>query len=1463
MRALEPRVLLDAAAVETALDHVNDTVHAALADEWLERRSDEIVPPADATGVEYIFLAADIGDTSALLERLPDHARVVTLDGARDGVEQIAAALDGAAGVGAIHIVSHGRAGALALGTAELSADSILHRHADALARIGAALAVDGDLMIYGCDFGDGVEGAHAVERLARATGADVAASTDATGAAALGGDWDLETRFGAIEAAAIDGGDALDGLLAVLAENTAPIDGLDHEDLDAGDLMTQTFIPVPSTFPFAVESIEIAVHPKGTGFTAELTVALYENGILRGTGIIDISDAGNNLQAYDVQITETGGSGDPPILSPGGTYTIALLNSGVRELHVGLTGAASQNGGTYSDTEGDVDNSNSIHFEVDGTVLAPPVFDAPAGPGPFDLAETPSSALPLVVSDPYGDDATLSFGITGGDDAGFFQLQGSITTGDLRLELNQPLDARQPQDANGDGVYEVEITLIDQDGLTTTKTIPVRLTDVDQAPVAPPDASASVTEDVPRALSQADLGIVDPDGDPVVSFTLGASDLRGGRLVHSGGDNVVPGLALTRPQFESLIYEPASDYDGRAGDAWFDYQVETENPDGGRAALPAEARFTLTFTPVNDAPRAQPFTVQPTEDEPFAFTAAMFPFSDVDDTVTQVRIVDLPASGGTLHWGPAQAVQAGVDVPVGDLDQLRFVPDRDFDGTATFTYAVTDASGALSTTETVTIAMIPVDDAPVPTTTSVSTPEDVPIFIAIDDFGHVDIEGDAIDTVGITGIDPAEGSFSTGAYLGRQGFWFTPARDASGTFTYEYFVANALPGDGTGTLTIEVTPVDDLPTAIPSQVRTLQDEPYAFSVADFDVEDVEGDDLWITFGGFALQGGTLTRPDPLTGLDVAVSSGERIALGEIDGLTYSPAPGFEGFASFLFTASDGVDGSDPSRASAAVTMTIEVANPPPVAFAAQDRSGIDGVVVTLDLSGAFLDTDDLTYDAAGLPPGLAIDPVTGIVGGRIASAASDVPARLVTVGATDTAGQRVETVFTWAVANPSPIAQDDAFATQEDTVLSGSLAGNDGDPDNDTVTWALVEGPEDGAVTVEPDGRFTYVPDADVNGVFDFTYSLTDAQGAVATAVAYVTIAPVDDAPEARDASLTAWGNAELALADTLLDFEDVDGEAMTALRVLTLPEGGRLVFGPGAGQAVQPGVALSASSVATLRFVPSAWTPDAAPTAFDYELETEGGSSVTASVAIDIQPPRDGGSANDADVEPDAPVEDAAENDEPEAEEAEGDDQDDMEGDAGFAPTAPPALPKSSQAAATVRPQGAAVSAVPAQAQSAPPLPENVAPSSPRLASPAERAREALPAILTPAPQPAQRIEGYAFTPSDPVQLAEAIASASDDVREYEQVLGTTTAKVTFGLGSFLAVGSVTYLIQGGALAGALLSSMPAWRRYDPIEIVSGRTDEEEVDDEPSAVEQMRAAVEAARARVRPPVQPIEETT
>ena len=98
-----------------------------------------------------------------------------------------------------------GNVGSLDLGSTTLSAGTVA-QHGDALERIGAALAEDGYILLYGCNVAEGEAGAEFIGRLAQVTGADVAASTDATRAADRGGNWVLEAASGAVQAQAVPG---------------------------------------------------------------------------------------------------------------------------------------------------------------------------------------------------------------------------------------------------------------------------------------------------------------------------------------------------------------------------------------------------------------------------------------------------------------------------------------------------------------------------------------------------------------------------------------------------------------------------------------------------------------------------------------------------------------------------------------------------------------------------------------------------------------------------------------------------------------------------------------------------------------------------------------------------------------------------------------------------------------------------------------------------------------------------------------------------------------------------------------------------------------------------------------------------------------------------------------------------------------------------------------------------------
>ena len=151
---------------------------------------------------EIVFIEDDVPDVAALAAAFGSGREVRILDHTQDGLAQIVATLDGRAGLTALHLVTHGAPAAVDLGSVLLNAGNEAQYSAQ-IAKIGAAMAPGGGILLYGCDIGMGEAGAAFVDRLAIDSGVAVAASNDPTGAVSMGGDWTLEIRAGDIGATA------------------------------------------------------------------------------------------------------------------------------------------------------------------------------------------------------------------------------------------------------------------------------------------------------------------------------------------------------------------------------------------------------------------------------------------------------------------------------------------------------------------------------------------------------------------------------------------------------------------------------------------------------------------------------------------------------------------------------------------------------------------------------------------------------------------------------------------------------------------------------------------------------------------------------------------------------------------------------------------------------------------------------------------------------------------------------------------------------------------------------------------------------------------------------------------------------------------------------------------------------------------------------------------------------------
>ncbi len=82
------------------------------------------------------------------------------------------------------------------------------------------------------------------------------------------------------------------------------------------------------------------------------------------------------------------------------------------------------------------------------------------------------------------------------------------------------------------------------------------------------------------------------------------------------------------------------------------------------------------------------------------------------------------------------------------------------------------------------------------------------------------------------------------------------------------------------------------------------------------------------------------------------------------------------------------------------------------------------------------------------------------------------------------------------AIPNAVPVAADDNYSTNEDTVLHVAAPGvldNDTDADLDPLSAVKVTDPAHGAVTLNADGSFTYTPETGFSGEDSFTYKAND----------------------------------------------------------------------------------------------------------------------------------------------------------------------------------------------------------------------------------------------------------------------------------------------------------------------------------------------------------------------------------
>jgi VCBS repeat-containing protein len=406
---------------------------------------------------------------------------------------------------------------------------------------------------------------------------------------------------------------------------------------------------------------------------------------------------------------------------------------------------------------------------------------------------------------------------------------------------------------------------------------------------------------------------------------------------------------------------------------------------------------------------------------------------------------------------------------------------------------------------------------------------------------------------------NPACDSFNFGegqTYLGSA----TAATDGACNATFNVTLPIAVPAGQVVTATatdpggntsefsacVTVTLSNSPPDAVNDMATTNEDTPVTINVLANDT-DPDGD--------------TLTISSFSQGANGSVTNGVGGTL------TYSPNANYNGTDSFTYTISDGHGGMD----TATVTITINAVNDAPDAVddtASTNENTAVNINVRANDTGGDCGAVNIKAVTQGAHGTVVINPDSTL---RYTPNANfnGADSFTYTIGCAAAGNDTANVTVTVVPVNDAPVANNDSYNTNEDIGLNVNAAtgvlANDTDADGDALTAALVSGTSHGSLTLNPNGSFSYTPNANFNGTDTFTYTVSDGHGGTDTATVTITVTPANDAPVAVNDSYSANEDVVLTVpaAGVLANDTDVEGDALTATLV-TGPASGALTLNP-----------------------------------------------------------------------------------------------------------------------------------------------------------------------------------------------------------------------------------------------------------------------------------------------------------
>lgn len=542
-----------------------------------------------SSGPTVIAIDTSVEGWETLAAGVEPGAEILLVDSATALTEGLA----GYSNIASLQILSHGDTGTITIGGDTISSET-LGEHAELIAQIKASLGDDADILLYGCRVADSGEGEDFLASLSTLTGADIAASDDLTGAASLGGDWDLEIKVGDVEselALTADAQQAFSGLLPVpgtiyfSSVNNAGVgggdasinasvddgvytligDGTSHSTYTSSGLLYTSANESQLTLSFSGGQVFTATHiniynvdsfPDTFTISSNLGGSFTTSSISGGIQTVDISSLPAGITSITIAPTDGSahfGVDDLVISAVGAVNTAPSIAIDNTNLDYTENDAAVQidSAGTVSDSDGDADwNGGTLAVQITGNAEA---------------ADT------ISISDTDGDGTAITVSgtniLSNGTDIGDLSVSGGTVTGGTTLtitfdsdatntnvqEVLQSLRYSNSSDTPGTSNRTITVTATDADSDSNSDTRTVAVTAENDLPqLGGTPANDTATEDAATAIDLSAYNISDADGD-TITLTLAVDR---GTLASIDGNGTFDGVTISNTGTASMTLQ-------------------------------------------------------------------------------------------------------------------------------------------------------------------------------------------------------------------------------------------------------------------------------------------------------------------------------------------------------------------------------------------------------------------------------------------------------------------------------------------------------------------------------------------------------------------------------------------------------------------------------------------------------------------------------------------------------------------------------------------------------------------------------------------------------------------------------------------------------------------------------------------------------------------------------------------